>query len=273
MGGDMLTDFKNWRYPERILSACTIAVFDRENFFTDYEREKALFKQRFNSEFVKLSYLGGKASSTKMRIYSQFGLKIPFAPDGVSEYIENTNLYSPDKYQQFIIKNLPEKRVKHTADVVISALKRAKELGLDVQKVITAATLHDCAKYIDYKTVDGFILPEDVPNPVVHAFLGAYVAQNVLGIDDEEIIDTIRYHTSGKANMSTLSKLIFVADMVEEGRVYDGVEELRELYEKADFEKCFVECLKEEFLHLINKQQKIYHETINAFNYYVEDDK
>ncbi len=273
MGGDMLTDFKNWRYPERILNACTIAVFGRENFFTDYECERALFKERFNSDFIRLSYMGKNASSTKMRIYSQFGLKIPFAPDGVSEYIEKSGLYSPDKYQKFIIDNLPEKRVKHTADVVVCALKRAKELGLDTEKVITAATLHDCAKYIDYKTVDGFSLPNDVPAPVVHAFLGAYIAQNVLGVDDEEVIDAIRFHTSGKAKMSTLSKLIFVADMVEEGRDYDGVEYLRTLYEKEDFEKCFVECLKEEFLHLLNKKQYIYNQTINAFNYYVDDDK
>lgn len=273
MGGDMLTDFKNWRYPERILSACTIAVFDRENFFTDYERERQYFKERFNSEFVRLSYLGKNTSSTKMRIYSQFGLNMPYAPDGVSEYAKNNNLYLPDKYQKFIIENLPEKRIKHTADVVVCALKRAKELGLDLEKVTTAATLHDCAKYIDYKTVDGFCLPDDVPTPVIHAFLGAYIAQNVLGVFDEEIIDAIRFHTSGKAEMSTLSKLIFVADMIEEGRDYDGVEYLRTLYEKEDFEKCFVECLKEEFLHLLNKKQYIYFQTINAFNYYVDDDK
>ena len=77
--------------------------------------------------------------------------------------------------------------------------------------------------------------------------------------------------TTGKAEMTTLGKLIFVADMVEEGRVYDGVENLRKLYEKEDFENCFIECLKEEFLHLINKKQKIYVETINAFAYYVKN--
>ena len=109
-----------------------------------------------------------------------------------------------------------------------------------------------------------------MPKPVVHAFLGAFVAEKYLGITDAEIIDAIRYHTSGKADMSLLSKLIFVADMVEEGRTYEGVEKLRELYENADFEKCFIECLKEEFVHLINKKASIYYETINAINYYVK---
>jgi predicted HD superfamily hydrolase involved in NAD metabolism len=149
-------------------------------------------------------------------------------------------------------------------------MQRAKELGLDEKKVILACTLHDCAKYIDYKTVKGFTLPEGVPQPVVHAFLGAYIAKEYLGVTDEEVIDAIRYHTSGKAEMTTLSKLVFVADMIEDGRNYDGVEKLRELYRACDFEKCFIECLKEEFIHLLNKKQYIYQQTINAFNYYVK---
>ena len=70
--------------------------------------------------------------------------------------------------------------------------------------------------------------------------------------------------------MTTLGKLIFVADMIEEGRNYEGVDKLRELYESADFEECFKECLKEEFVHLINKKASIYYETINAINYYVK---
>ena len=114
----------------------------------------------------------------------------------------------------------------------------------------------------------GEVLPENVPAPVVHAFLGAYIAEKVLGVTDKEILDAIRYHTSGRANMSTLEKLIFVADMVEEGRTYEGVEYLRDLYEKEDFEHCFRECLKEEVVHLINKKQYIYEKTLEAYDYY-----
>ena len=268
VGGDMLIDFKNWRYPDRILNACTLAVFGREDFFTDYQKEQEYFKTAFNKSFVKLSYDGKSVSSTKIRIYSQFGITPEAVPSGVNEYIKEKGLYAPDLYQKFVMKTLPEKRIKHTADVVVCALKKVKELGLDEQKVITSATLHDCAKYIDYKTVQGFELPKGVPGPVVHAFLGAFVAQNVLKITDQEIIDAIRYHTSGRANMSTLEKLIFVADMVEEGRSYEGVDALRELYEKSDFEKCFVECLKEEVLHLVNKKQYIYEKTLEAYDYY-----
>ena len=272
VGGDMLTDFKTWKFPERILSACTLAVFDREEFFTDYALEEEYFMENFHKKFVRLSYRGKDASSTKIRVYSSFSLPLDgIAPDGVGEYISKCGLYGGDKYTNFIKKYLPPKRVKHTADVLICALKKAKSLKLDTEKVKITATLHDCAKYLDYTKIEGFVLPDGVPAPVVHSYLGAFVAEKYLGVTDEEVLDAIRYHTSGKAEMSTLGKLIFVADMVEEGRDYDGVEVLRALYEKDDFEKCFIECLKEEFLHLINKKQYIYAETINAFNYYVKN--
>ena len=270
VGGDMLTDFKNWRYPERILDACTLAVFSREDFFTDYSAEEEYFLSRFGKKFIRLSYLGGTVSSTKIRTYASFSISLAGQVDkGVEEYIKEKGLYSGDKYTEFIKKTLPPKRIRHTADVVWCALKKAKELKLDTEKVRIASTLHDCAKYLDHSTVQGFSLDNDVPPPVVHAFLGAFVAEKMLGVNDVEILDAIRYHTSGKANMTLLSKLIFVADMVEEGRTYEGVEKLRKLYEK-DFGACFIECLKEEFIHLLNKKQHIYAETINAFRYYID---
>ncbi len=271
VGGDMLSNFKFWRYPERILSACTLAAFGREDFYTDYTAEQEYFLKTFGKSFIRLNYIGKSASSTKIRIYSEFTLSLAgLTAQPVIDYIREKGLYKGDKYAEFICKNLPEKRIKHTANVVVSALSKVKELGLDRNKVKISATLHDCAKYIDHTTVKDFVLPSGMPSPVVHAFLGAFVAQKVLGVDDAEILDAIRYHTSGKAQMSSLAKLIFVADMVEEDRNYEGVEKLRELFEKDDFESCFVECLKEEFIHLLNKKQYIYEETLNAFRYYIK---
>lgn len=269
VGGDMLTDFKTWKFPERILSVADLAVFGRDDFFTDYANESAYFKRRFNKDYIKLNYKGKNFSSTIIRIYSAFSLSLEgLVPKEVEKYIKDNGLYAGDEYIDFVKNRLPQKRVKHTADVVITALKKAKSLGLDEKKVILAATLHDVAKYVDYTKVQGFVLDKDVPPPVVHQFLGAFIAEKFLGVTDSDVLDAIRYHTSAKPNMSTLGKLIFVADMVEEGRDYQGVSQLRALYEKDDFEKCFLECLKEEFLHLINKSQNVYSKTVEAFDYY-----
>jgi nicotinate-nucleotide adenylyltransferase len=272
VGGDMLVDFKTWRYPERILAAANLAVFGRDDFFTDYAFEEKYFKNTFNKGFKRLSYQGESASSTKIRIYSAFGLPLDGLTDPkVSEYITEKKLYASVPYADFIKKTLPEKRLKHTANVVIAALSKAKALGLDEQKVLIACTLHDCAKYIDKDKVGGFVIDDDVPAPVVHAFLGAYLAEKVLNVGDQEIVDAIRYHTSGKPNMSTLAKLVFVADMVEEDRIYQGVKELRAAFEKDDFEECFKECLKEEVQHLLNKKQYIYKATLDAYEYYLKE--
>lgn len=270
VGGDMLKDFKTWKNPDRILSACNLAVFGREDCPVNYEEEERYFLNTFGKTFNRLSYVGKVNSSTEIRVYSAFGLDITHLTDKrVADYVKEHGLYKGDRYVEFVKKVLPEKRLVHTANVVITALEKVKELGLDIEKVMTACVLHDCAKYMDANSVNGFELPEGVPAPVVHSFLGAYVAEYVLGITDEEIIDAIRFHTSGKADMTKLGKLVFVADMLEKGRTYEGVEKLRLAY-KGDFEVCFKECLKEEVLHLLNKKSNIYVETLNAYDYYIK---
>ena len=270
VGGDMLKDFKTWKNPERILDAVSLAVVSREDYACDYHKEREYFNRVFGKDFTVLDFTGKTVSSTEIRTAIAFGFKPHGLDGGVYDYIKEHSVYPPDKYQRYILKKLPERRIIHTANVVVCALKKAKELNLDYEKVRLAATLHDCAKYDDYRDYPEFKLPAAVPPPVVHAFLGAFVAEKVLGITDAEIVDAIRYHTSGKAEMSTLSKLIFVADMIEKGRDYEGVEILRAEYER-DFESCFRLCLKEEVLHLLNKEQYIYSETLKAYDYYVKE--
>ncbi len=269
-GADMLVDFKTWKNPDRILNACTLAVFGREGQKVDYKEESEYLKKNFGKDFIKLNYAGKEQSSTKIRIYNSLGVSLLGLTDQkVIEYIQKNSLYLGDAITAFVKNNLPEKRLRHTADVTIKALEKAKELGLESEKVKLACILHDIAKYVEPSSVKGFTVPKDMPSPVVHAFLGAYIAENILKINDFEIIDAIRYHTSGKENMTMLSKLVFVADMIEDGRNYEGVSELRKAY-KGDFEKCFKMCLEEEYIHLQNKKTDIYFETEKAYNYYIK---
>lgn len=270
-GGDMLVDFYRWKNPDRILNAVTLASFDREDYFVDYTYQHKYFLEKFNKDFVEIGYKGKKFSSTRIRVYSMLKLPLDNLTDkSVIEYIEKNEVYKSNIYFEYATSVLPTKRLIHTAEVVIKAESKVRELSLSKEKVELSAVLHDVAKYQKVENYPNFTLPKDVPPPVVHSFLGAYIAENVLGIKDEEIIDAIRYHTSGKANMTTLGKLIFVADMVEDTRVYDGVEKLRSYFEES-LDKCFIECLKEEMIHLKNKGQPIYGETLNAYNYYIKE--
>ncbi len=272
VGADMLSDFFTWKNPERILAAATLVSFGRDGYFVSDKTLKEKFEKTFGTDYIKIPFSGEDVSSAEIRAYMSLGLKPAGINAEVFDYIVKNDVYPADKYSDYVKRALPEKRRIHTANVVACAMKKAKELGLSEEKVRIAATLHDCAKYDDAKKYKGFSLPTDVPPPVAHAFLGAFVAENVLGINDREIIDAIKYHTSGKAGMSTLSKLIFVADMLEKGRDYEEVNYLRDLYEK-DFDECFKRCVEEETKHLIAKKQYIYKETLSAYEYYVTEEK
>ncbi len=271
VGGDMLADFKTWRYPERILAAADLAAFGRRGFAEDAEKEREYFKKTFGKEFIALTFDGAGDSSTEIRVYNSLGLDISgFTDSRVAEYIKKNGLYAGGAAEKYVRERLPEKRLIHTANVAVCALKKAKETGLSEEKILTAAVLHDCAKYADMKDYPDFTLPEGVPEPVVHSFLGAYIAENVVGVKDEEVLDAIRYHTSGKAKMTTLGKLIFVADMIEKDRDYEGEETLRRKYDEG-LDECFKACLKEEVVHLINKKRYIFGETLNAYEYYINN--
>ena len=83
---------------------------------------------------------------------------------------------------------------------------------------------------------------EGVPAPVVHQFTGAERARDFYGVTDERILSAIRYHTSGKPDMTKLEKITFSADMLEPNRNFDGVEKLRAIMDE-DFEKGFIACV------------------------------
>lgn len=269
LGEDMLSDFPTWKYPERIVASVDIAVFGRENFFGEKETEK-LFFGRFGKGYERIPYTGKSVSSTEARIYSKLSLPLTgITPLSVEEYIKNNDLYKSDAYCEFVKKNLTQKRLIHTAEVTALGIDLAKKIGVSEEKTYIACILHDCAKYLDKNDFPQFTMPKDVPKPVEHAFLGAFVAENVLKVGDPEIIDAIRYHTSGKADMSLIGKIVFVADMLEKGRTYDGADYLRSLL-GGDFEKCFRECLSEEMKHLLAGGKEIYNKTAEACEFYLK---
>ena len=97
--------------------------------------------------------------------------------------------------------------------------------------------------------------------------MGREIAQNEYGISDEEILSAIEYHTTGRAGMSKLEKLIYCADMLEEGRNYPGAEELRKETEN-DFDKGFLSCVKKSLKFIEDKGNPVYGLTKECVRYY-----
>lgn len=256
VGTDMLKDFPTWKNPELILELATLLVTKRDgdNFL---EAEK-FYYSHFDKKFVLSTYKGTSLSSTKINNYLKLGVSCQeLLPHGVYEYIINNGLIKSDYLYEYVKNSLTEKRLRHTANVMTLSQKYAKRLDEDEKRATISALLHDVAKYKDASCYPDFYLDHFVPQPVVHQYLGAYIAKTELGIKDEDVLNAIRYHTSARRNMSKLEKIVFLADLLEEDRVFDGVDEIRKAVE-ADFDSGFKFAVGELNKFLNKKNQDVY---------------
>lgn len=169
-------------------------------------------------------------------------------------------------------KRLPVKRYDHVMRVVDTAKQLANIHGLSEKKAELAALFHDIAKAMD-KTELLHLLKEAQPDPRLfsfhhelwHAPVGALIASKDFGIDDEDLLNAIRSHTTGRAGMSQLEKLIYVSDMIEPGRVFPGVDQLREAA-RCDLDTAMTECIVHSIKHLVEKRVAIYPDSIDCYN-------
>ncbi|WDV44671.1 bis(5'-nucleosyl)-tetraphosphatase (symmetrical) YqeK [Clostridiaceae bacterium M8S5] len=181
-----------------------------------------------------------------------------------------------DKYKETLIKDIGKKRYEHCVRVMETAKKMAGAYGVNEQKALVAGLLHDCGRYIDEKLLlqkskqYNILSSNSFENSkeLLHANLGAYLAKHKYGIDDEDILNAIKYHTTGRENMSNLEKIIFLADYIEPNRVFEGVKEIRELcYEDLDI--AMLKSLTNNILHIINNNRYLDIRTARARNYFL----
>lgn len=165
------------------------------------------------------------------------------------------------------------KRLKHILGVVEAAEALANRYGEDVKKARLAALLHDCAKELTLtemkKIVEkaGLLVdPEIFNNPaLLHGPAGAILAVNFYGVEDLEILEAIRVHTTGKVDMGLLDKIIFLADYIEKNRDFPGVEDMRKLA-FIDLDKAVLAGYDSTISYLIKQKQSIYGKTILGRN-------
>ncbi len=275
VGTDMLRDFPTWRYPERILSCATLAVCGRNEKAGWVEEEQAKFLALFQKKFRYLSYAGKDVSSTKLRILAGAGMDLTeFTPPAVARYIQEKGLYKIENAREALDLEKPSRR-EHSIRVAELAASRAAGLGVPEEQAITAALFHDCAKNLPENSpyLAGFTPPNrwgEVPPAVLHQFAGAFVAEHTFGITDKDILNAVRYHTSAREDMSELEKLIFLADMLEAERSYEGVDALRALFwkEKHSVDECLRTALKETLRFLEGKGGEVYPLTQAAYVFY-----
>ena len=264
LGSDMLENFPTWKNPDIILNNCTLLLTERR---TGEFNDDALIDKIYSlykSKVERLKVYGETISSTKIRANYKLGLSLDgLVPKSVEDYIINNSVYESDLYYEYIKKVLPIKRRIHTVGVITTAIDLAKRLNVDVKKAELSALLHDVAKYEDINNYSGVGIPSDLPSDIVHQYLGEYIARTRLNVKDGDVLLAIKYHTTGRAHMTMLEKVIYIADLIEPSRKFQGVEKLREEINK-DFFKGFKICLEEivEFLKLSGKE--VYSLTLEA---------
>ena len=246
MGTDMFLSIDSWKNPEFILENATLGVFYRGNKgeAQAIEAKKAeLEAQGAKVELVQNVVI--PISSTQMRRLLAFRCAGAFLPEGVLDYIREHRLYDTradwknlpmDKLEQVVISLLKPNRVAHVLGCRDTAVELAKHWGADVTDAARAGILHDITKAIDGPLqltlceAYGKILSDFSRRypKTLHALTGSLVAKRIFG-ENDAVVSAIEHHTTGKADMNLLEKIIYVADYMEPNRDFPGVEKLREL--------------------------------------------
>lgn len=186
---------------------------------------------------------------------------------------------TPDlpKIRKAMEKELSPKRYEHTLSVAYTAASLAMVHGEDTESAILAGMLHDCAKCLPgHKLIDiceknKIHISEaekDNPMALLHAGVGSFLAHDKYGVDDEDILNAIRYHTTGRPNMSRLEKIIYIADYIEPGRKHAAnLPQIRRMAFQ-DLDMTMVKILEDTLAYLSSADGKVDSMTAEAYNYY-----
>ena len=283
MGSDMFLSFQNWKYPEKILSQTSLAVFCR-----GAKGEKAAMaevQEQMQQQGHSVTCLENKVidiSSTQMRRLLAFQCADEFLPAGVGDYIRQNGLYNVSadwknlpmpELEQVVISLLNPNRVNHVLGCRDTAARLAKIWGVNEEDAARAGMLHDITKAIDGPLQltlcreYGKVLSEFSRRypKTLHALTGSLVAERIFG-EKAAVVSAIESHTTGKGNMNMLEKIIYVADYMEPNRDFPGVEQLRH-YAETDMDAALKLGLEMTLEHLKRQGAEVSPESKEALAY------
>jgi len=180
------------------------------------------------------------------------------------------------KLRKELEKQLKPDRFDHTLGVAYTASSMAMLYGADVQKALIAGMLHDCAKCMSHeeqvkiceKNKIDISEVERRNHSLLHAKVGMYLARTKYDIYDTEILNAIRWHTTGRENMSLLEKIVYIADFIEPNRkALDDMDIIRkEAF--TDLDLCLAHVLHNSVIYLKTIGKECDEATMDAYNYY-----
>lgn len=282
MGTDMFLTLHLWHEPEVILSLAGICAFGR----TEQDGEALFAPQReqlqknFDAKITTITLPGlVDISSTRLREQLENGGGGQYLLPNVYGYILMHRLYGTKADLKNLDLNqlracsysmMRAKRIPHVMGVEEEAVKLAQRWGADPELARRAGILHDCTKYyelpeqLDICEEYGVRLDalEQKAVKLLHSKTGACIARGVFGQPDA-VYDAIFWHTTGKADMTTLEKVLYIADYMEPNRDFDGVERLRHLA-YTDLDKAMLLGVEMTIQEMQQRQVPIHTNTLQA---------
>ncbi len=182
---------------------------------------------------------------------------------------------SIEKIKEYIERNMSEKRRLHTYGVCETAVKLARQYGCDIEKARLAALLHDIYRGIPSSTLDYYVRHLGLDEKylgnanLAHGKIAAATCGREFGVTDSDVINAVSYHTTGRAGMSLLEVIIYVADAIEPGRDYPGVEEIRRAAEE-DLDRACLMSLSHTIDYVKSEGKYLDQDTIRAREYFTD---
>jgi len=257
IGADAVQEILSWKDAKELLQICSFIVVPRPGYQSPQAHMDKLTKN-LGARFTWLETPLTDISSTQIRECILHGQPISgLVPKSVEDYIRANGLYQPatpsfETAVDTLRARLSAKRFAHTMGVVQEAERLAARYNVDITKARWAALLHDCTKEYsaDKKRtlckLWGIQLDEVLADniDITHSLLSAESARRDYNIHDKEILQAIRYHTTGHKSMTMLDKIIALADYTEPYREdYPGLNEMREI-SLQDIDKALIVGLK-----------------------------
>ena len=283
VGTDMFLSFDSWKQPDTILELATLAVFyrgEKDEVAKIQARKREL--EQTGQTVVLIENDVVDISSTQLRRMLAFQCGEPFLPAGVGDYIRSHGLYDStadwkclpmEQLESIVIRLLNPNRVNHVLGCRDTAVALAKRWGVSETDAARAGILHDITKALDGPlqltlcAEYGIVLDTFSQNypKTLHALTGSLVAGRIFG-ENERVVSAICHHTTGRADMTTLEKIIYIADYVEVNRNFPGVEEMRAMA-CTDLDKAVLMGLESAVAHVRRQGQGLAPATLEALEF------
>ena len=283
VGTDMLLSFEKWYQFRYLLENCTLAVLARGEDDLNELRAAAYLRTTYDADVTVLPHEPIAISSETIRERLETRGGEDYLSDAVYAEIIRHRYYgarpSLPWLREKVLEHLDEHRVAHVAGCESEAVRLAMHWGEDPELAAEAGILHDITKSLSYDEQLQLCEKYGIINDnseleapkLLHAKTGAAMARELFGVSDT-VYEAIRWHTTGKPDMSLFEKILYLADYIEPTRDFEGIDELRELA-FSDLDGAMVLGLGMTIDEIRRSGREPYVDTLDAYAWYKEKEK